>query len=172
MKGGNFGSKPARLLTDRQFLEFAFERVLRTSAKLCFEITETAVIENRTVAMANIAELRMIGVKISIDDYGSGLSSVSYLKQIHADELKLDRSLVVALKSTERDRLVVKSTIELAHSLDMTAVGEGIEDRETMSVLENIGCDTIQGYLISKPFDLKALITMLGAEERPESLTA
>jgi EAL domain-containing protein (putative c-di-GMP-specific phosphodiesterase class I) len=84
-----------------------------------------------------------------LDDYGSGLSSLSYLKQIEADELKLDKSLIRAL--TTRDRLILKSTIDLAHALGMSVVAEGVEDEATFAILSSLGCDDVQGYLIARP---------------------
>ena len=159
----------ARLLTDRGFCDLAIDLAANSSAHLCFEITETAMMENPLEAMATIADFRAVGIKISIDDYGTGLSSVSYLKQIHADEVKLDKSLISGLEDNVRDRLIVKSTIDLAHSLDMAVVAEGIEDEITFSLLAAMRCDMAQGYLISKAVPLPEFIRMLAP---PEQTTA
>ena len=97
------------------------------------------------------AAFRAAGIKISIDDYGSGLSSLSYLKMLNADELKIDRSLVVDALDSQRDRLILKSTVDLAHGLGMSVVAEGVETEELTSCLTLLGCDVIQGYWVSRP---------------------
>jgi EAL domain-containing protein (putative c-di-GMP-specific phosphodiesterase class I) len=125
---------------------------------LCFEITETAIIEDPTTALASVAALRKAGIKISIDDYGSGLSSLAYLKQIAADELKLDKSIIADIKTSARDRLILKSTIDLAHGLGMCVVAEGVEDEPTRALLAGLGCDAIQGYLVARPLALADLL--------------
>ena len=88
---------------------------------------------------------------ISIDDYGQGLSSLAYLKRIPAQELKIDKSFIQPLASSSRDALLVKSTIDLAHSLDMHVTAEGVEDEVTLLALKAMGCDHIQGYFIGRP---------------------
>ena len=141
-----------RSLTDAEFCAFATGAVQRSGARICFEITETAVIRDPVVAMSSIAAFRAAGIQISLDDYGSGLSGLSYLKQIEADELKLDKSLIRNL--TKRDTLILKSTIDLAHGLGMSVVAEGVEDEATLAVLSALGCDKVQGYLIARPVAL------------------
>jgi EAL domain-containing protein (putative c-di-GMP-specific phosphodiesterase class I) len=147
-----------RLLVDGGFCAAAIDAVTEAGANLCIEVTETAIISDPQAAMDSIAAFRAAGIKISIDDYGAGLSSLSYLKQIAADELKLDKSLIGDIRSTERDRLILRSTIDLAHSLGMQVVAEGVEDDATRAVLVGLGCDTLQGYLISRPIELGAFI--------------
>jgi EAL domain-containing protein (putative c-di-GMP-specific phosphodiesterase class I) len=102
--------------------------------------------------------MRRAGVRISIDDYGAGLSSLSYLKRIAADELKIDRSLIEELLTTSRDRLIVKSTIDLAHALGMCVIAEGVESEATLALLASMGCDCVQGYLVGRPLALAGLI--------------
>jgi EAL domain-containing protein (putative c-di-GMP-specific phosphodiesterase class I) len=138
-------------LCDEAFCAFAIDAVGQSNAKMCFEITETAIIEDPVTAMATVALLRQAGIQIAIDDYGSGLSSLSYLKQIAADELKLDRSLIADIATSARDRLIVRSTIELAHSIGLKVVAEGIEDEISNAILASMGCDSVQGYWISRP---------------------
>ncbi len=143
-----------RSLCDREFCAFAVDAVLTSGARICLEITETAIIEDPIAALSALAAFRAAGIGISVDDYGSGLSSLAYLKQISADELKLDKSLIRDLKTSTRDRLILKSTIDLAHSLDMTVVAEGVEDEADLAVLAAMGCDCIQGYVLSRPVSL------------------
>ena len=150
-----------RSLADTDFRDFAIGAVQRTGARVCFEITETAVIRDPLVAMSSIAAFRAAGIKISVDDYGSGLSSLSYLKQIEADELKLDKSLIRDL--TTRDRLILKSTIDLAHGLGMSVVAEGVEDEATLAILSLLGCDSVQGYLIARPVALADFARLCGS---------
>jgi diguanylate cyclase len=156
----------ARSLADADFCAFAIGVVQRAGAGICFEITETAVIRDPQVAMASIAAFRAAGIQISLDDYGSGLSALSYLKQIEADELKLDKSLICDLNT--RDRLILKSTIDLAHGLGMSVVAEGVEDEATLAVLSALGCDKVQGYLIARPGTLTDFASLCRrAEIRP-----
>lgn len=125
----------------------------------CIEITETAVISDPSAAKAALRAFRAAGVKISIDDYGAGLSSLSYLKQIAADELKLDRALVTDAATSANDRLILKSTIDLAHGLGMQLVAEGVEDEPTAAILAGLGCDVLQGYAIMRPAPLHDIIS-------------
>lgn len=150
-----------RLLIDYEFCKSAIEAFERADAKICLEITETAIISDPAAAIASIAAFQAAGVEIAIDDYGAGLSSLAYLKQIAADELKLDKSLVRDIAWSERDRVIVKSTLDLAHSLGMTVVAEGVEDEATRGVLVELGCDTIQGYLVARPSSLADVIELL-----------
>ena len=153
----------ARLLADRGFCDQVRALVAGKDHGLCLEITETAVIENPASATAAIGDFRAAGLKVSIDDYGVGLSSLSYLKLLDADELKIDKSLVVSVTESQRDRLIVKSTIDLAHSLGMVVVAEGVETREVQATLALLGCDAIQGYLVSRPIPLAELGPFLTA---------
>lgn len=150
-----------RLLSDESFARFALNAVSRAKADLCFEITETAVIDNPEAALGIIDRFAAAGIKVSIDDYGSGLSSLAYLKRIAADELKIDKAFVMSLDESAKDALLVKSTIDLAHSLGMTVTAEGVETQTALALLRGMGCDTAQGYLIARPLALPALIERL-----------
>lgn len=161
-----------RLLADDSFCEHLQAMVAGLDHGLCLEITETAVIENPTAATASIAAFRAAGLKISIDDYGVGLSSLSYLKMLDAHELKIDKSLVVALAESQRDRLILKSTIDLAHSLGMSVVAEGVETDEVQAALALLGCDAIQGYLVSRPVPLAELTEFLASWGKAPRLAA
>ncbi|WP_294289728.1 EAL domain-containing protein, partial [uncultured Sphingomonas sp.] len=111
------------------------------------------------------------GIAVAIDDYGSGLSSLSYLKQLPACELKIDKLFITQLTSSNRDPLIVRSTIDLAHALEMEVVAEGVETPATLALLTVMGCDMIQGYLISRPIGLEALIHFL-TERTHEAVAA
>ena len=150
-----------RLLSDESFADFALHEVETSGADLCFEITETAVIDNPEIALGIIERFSAAGVAVSIDDYGSGLSSLAYLKRIRADELKIDKAFVLSLDESSRDALLVKSTIDLAHSLGLKVTAEGVETPTALALLRGMGCDNAQGYLIARPLPLVGLIERL-----------
>ncbi len=150
-----------RLLSDEVFADQAIAAVATSGARLCFEITETAVIDNPEVALGVIERLSAAGVRVSIDDYGSGLSSLTYLKRIRADELKIDKAFVLSLEDGARDALLVKSTIDLAHSLGLKVTAEGVETPVALALLQGMGCDMAQGFLVGRPMPLAELITRL-----------
>ena len=150
-----------RLLGDRDFADLVDRTVKTAPGKLCFEITETAVIEHPDLALELLDRFRAAGVAISIDDFGSGLSSLAYLKQIRGQELKIDRSLITDITASQRDALIVRSTIDLAHGLGMKVTGEGVETANTFQLLAAMGCDSIQGYFVAKPQPLNELLVFL-----------
>ena len=156
-----------RLLSDENFAEFALNKVAAANARLCFEITETAVIDNPEVALAIIDRFAAAGIGVSIDDYGSGLSSLAYLKQIRADELKIDKSFIMPLDTSSRDALLVKSTIDLAHSLGLKVTAEGVETATALALLQGMGCDIAQGYFIARPMPIADLMVRLGEPAVP-----
>ena len=145
-----------QLLGDKRFVDAACDKVLGSNAKIGFEITETAVIRDPDSAIANLQIFADQGITIAIDDYGAGLSSLAYLKQLPARELKIDKMFVLQLTSSNRDPLIVRSTIDLAHALDMEVTAEGVETQAAMALLSVMGCDMIQGYLISRPVSIDA----------------
>lgn len=153
-----------RMVTETGFADEAIARVKAAGAKLVFEITETAVIGSPDLAIEVITALREAGIGISIDDYGSGLSSLTYLRQIPADELKIDKSFVQQLDGNSRDALLVRSTVDLAHSLGMKLVAEGVETAEILAILAGMGCDAAQGYHVARPMPLTALTTFLASQ--------
>jgi diguanylate cyclase len=154
-----------RMLAEAGFAGHVVERIRKAGARLCMEITETAVISHPELALREIATLRAAGIRISIDDYGSGMSSLTYLRQIPADELKIDKSFVLQLAESGRDALLVKSTVDLAHSLGLKLVAEGVETAEVLALLAGMGCDVAQGYHVARPMPLRALEALLTAEE-------
>ncbi|MFC0634532.1 putative bifunctional diguanylate cyclase/phosphodiesterase [Brevundimonas balnearis] len=150
-----------RLLGDAAFVKAALDLASGASGKLCLEITETAVIDNADAAIAAIERFAEAGVKMSIDDYGSGLSSLAYLKRLPASELKIDKAFVMKMDAASRDALLVKSTIDLAHALGMRVTAEGVETDAALALLKGMGCDMAQGYLIARPMSVEALVEML-----------
>lgn len=152
------------LLADSRFVRRVCALVESSGARLGFEITETSVIRDPDSAIANLKVFADIGVTIAIDDYGAGLSSLAYLKQLPARELKIDKLFVTQLTSSNRDPLIVRSTIDLAHALDMEVVAEGVETPAALALLSVMGCDMIQGFLISRPINLDALMLFLDSD--------
>ena len=119
--------------------------------RLWVEITESSLMADPAQALLIVSHLREMGVRISIDDFGTGYSSLAYLQRLPVDELKIDRSFVQHLATNESDATIVRSTIALAHDLGLTVVTEGVEDWVSWDRLVAFGCDSAQGYLISRP---------------------
>jgi EAL domain-containing protein (putative c-di-GMP-specific phosphodiesterase class I) len=126
-----------------------------------FEITETSVIKDPDTAIANLQQFSRIGIPIAIDDYGAGLSSLVYLKKLPACELKIDKMFITQLTSSNRDPLIVRSTIDLAHALEMEVTAEGVESQAALALLSVMGCDMVQGFLISRPIGIAGLVRFL-----------
>ena len=118
---------------------------------LRLEVTETVVMSDPDRIIATLLDLRTLGVGLSLDDYGTGLSSLGYLRLLPIDELKIDRSFVRDLLSDESCALIVASTIGLAHDLRLRVVAEGVEDQPTLEALADAGCDTVQGWHTGRP---------------------
>jgi len=118
---------------------------------LVLEVTESAMMVEPEHANEILSHLDAMGVWISIDDFGTGFSSLAYLKQLPVDELKIDKSFVINMQSNENDAVIVRSTIDLARNLGLKVVAEGIEDSGTWEVLSILGCDYAQGFYMSKP---------------------
>lgn len=113
------------------------------------EITESSVMEDPERALSVLQELHRMGVRLSIDDFGTGFSSLAYLKKLPVDEIKIDRTFVHRMIDDADDRVIVRSTIELAHSLGLKVVAEGVESEQCLDVLRSMGCDIAQGYYFS-----------------------
>lgn len=126
--------------------------------RLIFEVTESAAVADIVAARATLTRYRKLGIAISMDDYGTGLSTLTYLKQLPLSELKIDRSFVTDAHRNGSDAILVQSTIELAHRLGLKIVAEGVEDQECLDFLARAGCDYAQGWLVSKPLPLPLLI--------------
>lgn len=115
------------------------------------EITESAIMRDPDRAMRILRAIKALGITLSIDDYGTGYSSLSYLQKLSVDRLKIDKSFVAGLLCNDRDQLIVKSTIDLAHGLELEVIAEGVETPQQQAMLQGLGCDYAQGYLISQP---------------------
>lgn len=151
----------ASLLTDEEFVRQACALIRPACGAIGIEITETAIIGHSPTALSNLRRITEHGGSVSIDDYGSGLSSLAYLKELPAEELKIDKMFVSDMTTSHRDPLIVRSTIDLAHALGLTVVAEGVESLGVLALLKVMGCDAAQGYLISEPLPLFGLRSFL-----------
>jgi diguanylate cyclase (GGDEF)-like protein len=115
------------------------------------EITESVLMTDPDRACELLGELRGLGLRIAVDDYGTGYCSLAYLRDLPIDELKIDRSFIAALSQDPRSGAIVSSTIELAHALNFSVVAEGVEDESTLAALKAFGCDSVQGFYFSRP---------------------
>jgi len=158
-----------RLMSDPEFCEETLDMARQAQGELCLEITETAVIANPQLALEHIERFADAGLKISIDDYGTGLSSLAYLKQMRAHELKIDKAFVIGMGEGHKDALLVRSTVDLAHSLGLKVTAEGVETAMVQALLQAMGCDLAQGYFIARPMALDDLAEFLEREAVGES---
>ena len=142
-----------------------------TPSALELEITESMLMSDPDRSLVTLTRLSQLGVGLSVDDYGTGYSSLANLRRLPIDELKIDRSFVSPMLSDESDLIIVRSTINLGHDLGLTVVAEGVEDEATLHRLEGLGCDLAQGYHFSKPLPAEAFNKWVGltiaAPEQP-----
>ena len=128
-----------------------FDRHDLATRHLVLEVTESAMMSDPKKAIQVLTRLDAMGIRISIDDFGTGFSSLAYLKQLPIDELKIDKSFVLEMLENDNDAVIVRSTIDLAHNLGLRIVAEGVENQEMLNLLEILRCDYAQGYHISRP---------------------
>ncbi len=121
---------------------------------LCLEITESSIMEETDCGMLMLQRFRSMGIRLSIDDFGTGFSSLSQLKKLPFDELKIDKSFVLDLDQNDDDPVIVRSTIELGHNMGLKVVAEGVDSEPAKQILSDLGCDMIQGHLLAKPMPL------------------
>lgn len=141
-------------LAEENLLDVIFGELANANVNasyLTIEVTESAVVNDSEKAIVQLSKLRSAGVKVAIDDYGTGYSSLTQLRGMPATELKIDRSFVMQLEEDESDRTIVESTINMAHKLGLKVVAEGVEDDAAARRLAMYGCDVLQGYWFSKP---------------------
>ena len=159
----------ARLLSDKGFTLRVAALLARhglAPEHLTLELTETAALADSGESLEMITRLRELGVRISIDDYGTGLSTLDYLKKIPASEIKIDQSFVKGMVDNRSDRLMVQSTIGLAHSLGRKVVAEGVEQREILDLLIEMDCDVAQGFAIGRPMSVESLTKRIASDRK------
>ncbi|CAA9357040.1 MAG: diguanylate cyclase/phosphodiesterase (GGDEF & EAL domains) with PAS/PAC sensor(s) [uncultured Frankineae bacterium] len=155
---------PRALLAPDFVLEVA-EVLARTDVpahRLTLEITESSVMHDPRRATAVLDALHALGTTLSVDDFGTGYSSLAYLQKLPVHEVKIDRSFVSDLATDEGDVAIVRAIVDLGHNLGLRVAAEGVEDARSLGVLQELGCDTAQGYLISRPLPHDRLLAWLG----------
>ena len=166
------GFKPVRIsvnVSAKQLQEEALVDVIQHNLDVCgidanalgVELTETAIILEPEIALARLEQIKSLGIKLSMDDFGTGYSSLSYLKRYPIDTLKIDQAFIRSVTVDNEDGALVKAIIAMAHALGMDVVAEGVELQEQLEFLGVHGCDTMQGYLFSRPVpavDLEGLL--------------
>jgi predicted signal transduction protein with EAL and GGDEF domain len=158
-----------RDLSDRSLVAKVAARLLENDLPphaLSLEITETAVMADIGEASRVLAEIGELGVRIAVDDYGTGHSSLAYLHHLPINELKLDRSFVANIATDKSNAIIVRSSIAMAHSLGLTVVAEGAEDEMTCAILSVAECDAMQGYYLSPPLYADDLARWLATDPR------
>lgn len=141
LMNANLPSRVLQLLTENDV----------PARQLKLEVTESAVMHDTSRALDVLNMLHAMGVSLSIDDYGTGYSSLSYIKELPVSEIKIDKSFILKLAEDEEDNILVRSTIELAHNLGLEVTAEGVENQESVELLRQYGCNTLQGYHICRP---------------------
>lgn len=159
----------ARDVGNRQ-LVVAVSEALRQSglypSNLQLEITETSLLQSIASTRAGLANLRSLGVRIGIDDFGTGFSTLKSMLEVPADTVKLDRCFIRNVENSSKRRAVVRSAINLAHDLGMEVVAEGVETKEERAFLRAADCDSIQGYLVSPPMPISRLSNIMEVRMR------
>lgn len=148
-------------LQDKDFPEYVATMISEhavPSSLLEFEVTETAIMTEPITAIENIRRLAHIGVQMSIDDFGTGYSSMAYLQKLVVAKIKIDKSFVMEMDTSKNDEVIVRATIDLAHNLGLQAVAEGVESQEAWDKLSKLGCDSAQGYFMSKALPAEKLM--------------
>ncbi|MCG8068493.1 MAG: EAL domain-containing protein, partial [Candidatus Thiodiazotropha taylori] len=130
------------------------------------EITESVLMLENHEALNVLSNIKQMGVLVSIDDFGTGYSSLSYIKQFDIDKLKIDRSFICDIRSSDCDRQLVRTIINMGHDLSLKVTAEGIEDQLQLDFLQESGCDLAQGYYISPPVSSGELTQLLQEQQR------
>lgn len=153
-------------LGDEQFLTFVqklFKRFPVSPQRICFEITETAAIANLNNAQTIIRELRELGCRFALDDFGSGMSSFGYLKYLQVDYLKIDGEFVKDMVDDVIDRTMVEAINRIGHVMEIETIAEFVEDDQILKALKRLGVDYAQGFGIARPQPFDALLTSLAS---------
>jgi diguanylate cyclase (GGDEF)-like protein len=133
---------------------------------ISLEITESAILDDQGHAIENLQLLHSLGCRLAIDDYGTGYSSLAYLRRLPLNEIKIDKSFVQRMARDASDAVIVRSTIDLAHNIGLNVVAEGVEDETTLDRLRSMGCDMAQGYHVSKPLTAADVLTWIRTSVR------
>ena len=145
----------------------ALEESCLAPDRLELELTESMLISDTDSVLATVKRLKQLGINLSIDDFGTGYSSLSYLKRFEVDKLKIDQSFVRDLATDADDAAIVRAIIQMARSLKLTTIAEGVETEELSTLLRLAHCDEIQGYWFAKPMPATQLEEFVRAHKQP-----
>lgn len=137
-----------------QIISSALKKWPISPSNLILELTESTIMTDPELAVRVLNELDAMNIKLSIDDFGTGHSSLSYVKNLPVDELKIDKSFISDFTHNSNNEAIVLAVLVLAHRMNLTVTAEGVEDEETMQALIELNCDTVQGYHFAKPMPL------------------
>ncbi|MGO9557882.1 MAG: EAL domain-containing protein [Acidimicrobiales bacterium] len=160
----------ARSLATPEFASSVIQAMKDSGApanRVILEVTETALLTDPPRAAEILRQLASLGVRISLDDFGSGQTSLGYLASLPLHELKIDRSFVSDMLHNPAHAAIVASIVELGHNLSLKVVGEGVEDATVLEHLATIGCDDAQGYLIARPAPLAEVVSWIASTRQP-----
>ncbi len=146
----NVSAKQLKDSPFRRALEQSMQRCGVTSSQMAIELTESAMIGDDKIIQSELRMLEGMGLKLMIDDFGTGYSSLSHLQKLNVDVLKIDKSFVHALTSADQSEPPCQAMIQIGKTLGMAVVAEGVETRDQLNMLQSVGCDEIQGFLISE----------------------
>lgn len=158
----------ARTLTDLKFADRLASRCRNASVdpnRLILELTETTAMEDPALALDLVTRLRMKGFHVSIDDVGTGYSSMAQLARLPFSEMKVDKSFVMTASASQESRTIIESIIHLGHNLELRVAAEGVEDSNTLEFLKHVGCDYAQGFFIARPMPADLLEDWMGKRE-------
>ncbi|OZG72279.1 hypothetical protein BTA51_16195 [Hahella sp. CCB-MM4] len=140
-------------------------------SRLSLEVTETAMMDDPRRALAVLKRLNLLGIRLSIDDFGTGYSSLSYIKQLPVQEIKIDRSFVMDMESSNGDAIIVQTMVNMCHDLGFDVVAEGVETERSCHNLQEMGCDYLQGYYVSRPLPYDKFVVWLASySDSPSSI--
>ena len=133
------------------------------------EVTEGVLVDDYSVAEKLLSNARTIGMSVSVDDFGTGYSSLSYLKKLPLDFLKIDRSFIKEIVTDDNDKAIVRAVIAMAHTLNLCVTAEGVETEEQLSFLVDNSCNSVQGFMFSRPITVAFFINLLNEQKAAES---
>ena len=159
---------------DPGFADNVASLLLQTGAnasRVILEVTESGAMKDIAATLSMMEQLRVLGLRFSIDDFGTGHSSLAHLKRLPVDEVKIDRSFIKELETQGDDEVIVSSTVNLGHALELKVVAEGVEEASSWNTLRRLGCDLIQGYFIAKPMPISEFTSWSLARNASAALT-
>lgn len=148
-------------------IEQAIQENCISAGSIKIELTETVLIESFEQIKAKIDKIRSLGIKICLDDFGTGYSSINYLTRLPLDVLKLDKSFIAGLANDQKSQKVLENLVCMAHGIGIQVIAEGVETVQQMELVQNLGCNYVQGYYISRPITKDMLIEKLVSNSLP-----